>query len=94
MLADVFENFHNMSWNIWAWSCKIFFSSRIRMTSTHKNAKVKLDLLTDIYMLLIVEKGIKGEMCNSVYQYWKANNKYMKYYDKKRILIYSILGCK
>ena len=63
------------------------------MTSTHKNAKVKLDLLTDIYMLLIVEKGIKGEMCNSVYQYSKANNKYMKYYDKKRILIYSILGC-
>ena len=27
LLTDVFENFRNMSWNIWAWSCKISFSS-------------------------------------------------------------------
>ena len=38
---------------------------------------VKLDILTDIDMLLMVEKGIRGRMCHSIYQYAKANNKYM-----------------
>ena len=35
-------------------------------------------------MLLIVEKGIKGGICHSIYQYAKANNKYMKYFDKNK----------
>ena len=33
-------------------------------------------------MLLMVEKGIKGGICRSIYRYAKANNKYMKDYDK------------
>ena len=45
-------------------------------------------------MLLMVEKSIRGEICHSIYQYSKANNKYMKDYDKKKIVIYSILECK
>ena len=47
-----------------------------------KKTKVKLDLSTDIGMLLMVGKGIKGEICHSIYRYAKANNKYMKDYDK------------
>ena len=47
-----------------------------------KNTKVKLDRLTDIGMLLMVEKGIKGEICYVIHRYAKANNKYMKYYDE------------
>ena len=43
-----------------------------------KEAKVKLDLLTDIDMLLTVEKGTRGGICHSVYRYAKVNNKYMK----------------
>ena len=49
-----------------------------------KKTKVKLDLLTDIDMLLMVEKGIRGGICHSIYQYAKANNKYMKDYDKNK----------
>ena len=47
-----------------------------------KKIKVKLDLLTDIIMLLMVEKGIRRGISHSIYRYAKANNKYMKDYDK------------
>ena len=35
-------------------------------------------------MLLMVEKGIRGEICHAIHHYAKANNKYMKDYDKKK----------
>ena len=37
--------------------------------------KVKLDLLTDIDMLLTVGKSIRGGICHAIYRYAKANNK-------------------
>ena len=46
--------------------------------------KVKLDLLTDTDVLIMVEKGIRGGICHSIYQYAKADNKYMKNYDKNK----------
>ena len=33
-------------------------------------------------MLLMVEKGIRGGICHSIYRCVKANNKYMKDYGK------------
>ena len=33
-------------------------------------------------MLLMTEEGIRREMCQSTHRYAKANNKYMKNYDK------------
>ena len=35
-------------------------------------------------MLLLVRKGINGGICQSIYRYAKANNKYMKDYDKNK----------
>ena len=35
-------------------------------------------------MLLMVEKSIRQEICHSIYRYAKANNKYMKDYDKNK----------
>ena len=49
-----------------------------------KKTKVKLDILTDINILLMVEKGIRGGICHSVYRYAKANNNYVKNYDKNK----------
>ena len=47
-----------------------------------KKAAVKLVLLTDYQMLLIIQEGIRGGMCQSVHRYANVNNKYMKNYDK------------
>ena len=48
-----------------------------------KKTHVKSDPLLDITMLLLmVQKGIRGGICHSIYRYAKANNKYMKVYDK------------
>ena len=35
-------------------------------------------------MLLIVKKGIRGGICHTIHRYAKANNKYMKAYDKNK----------
>ena len=45
---------------------------------------LKLELLADIDMLLMVEKGITGGTCHAIRQSAKANNKYMKNYDKNK----------
>ena len=34
-------------------------------------------------MLLMVEKTIRGGICQAIHRHAKANNKYMKSYDKK-----------
>ena len=39
-------------------------------------------------MLLMVEKGIREGICRSIYPYAKANNKYMKDYDKNKESLY------
>ena len=44
--------------------------------------------MPDIYMLLIVEKGIRWGICHAIHQYVKANNKYTKDYDKNKESLY------
>ena len=47
-----------------------------------KKTEVKLELLTDYDMLLMFEKWIKGGIFQATHRHAKANNKYMKNYDK------------
>ena len=49
-----------------------------------KKTEVKLELLTDFDMLLMVEKGIRGRICHSIYRYARVYNKYMKVFDKNK----------
>ena len=85
MLVDVFENFRNICLEKYELDrAKKFSAPGLEQQAALKKTKVKLDLLTNINMLLMVEKGIRGGICHSIYRYAKANNKYMKDYDKNK----------
>ena len=49
-----------------------------------QKGQTKLDLLTDINILLRIKKGIKGEICHAIHKYKKANNKYMRNHNKNQ----------
>ena len=74
LLADVFENFRNKCLKIYDLDPSYFYSAPgLPWQACLKKTNVKLKLLTDINMLLMVEKGIRGGMCQSTYRYAKAN---------------------
>ena len=83
LLADVFENFRNKCIEIYELDLAHFLSTTgLGWQGCLKKTGVELELLTDIDMLLMTEKGISAGMCQAIHRYAKANNKYMKNYDK------------
>ena len=56
------------------------------MASLLKKTEVKLELITDYDMLMMVEERIRGGICQAIYRYAKANNKYMNNYDKIKVM--------
>ena len=40
--------------------------------------------MTDVNMLLMVKKGIRGGICHAMHRYAETNNKYMKNYNKDK----------
>ena len=54
------------------------------MECMFKKKEVELKVLTNNDMLNMFEKGIRGGICQATYRYAKANDKYMKNYDKNK----------
>ena len=85
LLVHVFENFRNMCLKICKLDrAKFILAPGLARQAALEKIKVKIDLLTDIDMLSMVEKGIKGRIYPPNHQYKKANNKYMKHYVKNK----------
>ena len=83
LLADVFENVRNMSIEVYQLDLAHFSSAPgLAWQACLKKTAVKIEMLTNPDMLLMVEKGIRGRMSHATHRGAKANNKYMKNYNK------------
>ena len=86
LLADVFEIFRNIYTKgvcVYELDPVHFLSApELAWQACLKKTEVKLELLSDVDMLLMVEKGIREGICHVMHGYEKPNNKYMKNYNK------------
>ena len=83
LLADVFENFRNKCIEIYELDPANSLSANgLAWQAYFNKTEVELELLTNNDMLLMVEKGARDGICQKIDRYAKANNKYIKNYDK------------
>ena len=85
LFIDVFLNFQNISLEIYELDpAQSLTTQALAWQTALKKTKVKLNLLTDIDMLLMVEKGVRGGISHTIHRRAKVNNKYMKTCDKNK----------
>ena len=85
LLPDVLENFRSKYIEIYELDPTHCLSAPgLAWQACLKKTEVKIELLTNVDMLLMIEKGIRGGICHAIHRYAKANKKYMKNYDKNK----------
>ena len=68
--TDIFENFRNMCFKIYELDLAYFVSvPRLAWQACLKETEVKLKLITDYSMILMIEKGISGGICQATHRY-------------------------
>ena len=89
LLSDVFEESRRTCIEEYELDPCYFVSlSGLAWEACLKLTKTKLELLTDIDMLLMFEKGITEGISQAILKYVKTNNKYLKNFNKDIISSY------
>ena len=85
LLADVMESFRKLCEKNYGLDPAHYFTTPgLTWDAMLKMTEVKLELLDDVDQLLMVEKGIRGGNANVFKRFAKANNKFMKNFDKNQ----------
>ena len=91
LLADILKNFRQSCLKNYEIDPAHFVSlPGLAWQACLKNTNVELELLTNYDMVLMVEEGIRGGICHAIQRYAKANYKYMKDYDRKKVFLHSV----
>ena len=73
LLADVFEKLSDKCIEIYGLDPYFYSANGLAWQACLKKSDGKLELLTDYQMLLMIQEGIRGGMCQSVHRYANAN---------------------